>query len=100
MTSSKIRSFSFSADELRSNDELKLEIISYIEYHNASWTNEFIPSEKKFVKDLAEAFWYIDKCEYKTFNDRLTIPADFLQFVDQYNLLKVKRAVLNSPMVN
>src|SRR3954466_15988062 len=62
MTSSKTRTlptFSFS-EEPKSNDELKLEIVSYIEFHDAGWTSEFMASEKKFVRDLAEAFWYID----------------------------------------
>ncbi|GBB99349.1 hypothetical protein RclHR1_00350005 [Rhizophagus clarus] len=83
--------FSFS-NEPKSNDELKLEIISYIESHNTGWTNEFIQSGKKFIRDLAVAFWYIDKCGFKTFNDRFTIPADFLQFVNRYDLMKNKKS--------
>jgi hypothetical protein len=50
-----------------------------------------MPSGKKFVRDLAEAFWYINKCEYKTFNDRFTIPADFLQFFNRYDPLRSKK---------
>ncbi|GBC02645.1 hypothetical protein RclHR1_04730006 [Rhizophagus clarus] len=83
--------FSFS-NEPKSNDELKLEIISYIESHNSSWISEFIQSGKKFIRNLVEAFWYIDKCGFKTFNDKFTIPADFLQFVNQYDPMKNKKS--------
>lgn len=64
VASSKTRTlptFNF-LEELKSNDELKLEIISYMRSYDAGWTSEFMPSGKKFVRDLAEAFWYINKC--------------------------------------
>lgn len=93
MTSSKTRTlptFSFS-EEPKLNDELKLEIVSYIKSHDAGWTSGSMSSGKKFIKDLAEALWYVDKCGYKTFNDRFTIPADFLQFVNRYDPLRSKK---------
>ncbi|PKY50987.1 hypothetical protein RhiirA4_546299 [Rhizophagus irregularis] len=61
--------FSFSQNP-KLNDKLKLDILSYISSHKGGWTFDVISIGKKFIKELSDALWYVDKCGYKTFNDR------------------------------
>ncbi|GBC01660.1 hypothetical protein RclHR1_04280017 [Rhizophagus clarus] len=46
---------------------------------------------KKFIRELSNALWYVDKCESKTFNSKYTIPAEFSQFVDRFDPVKDKK---------
>ncbi|CAB5367427.1 unnamed protein product [Rhizophagus irregularis] len=85
--------FSFSKNP-KLNDKLKLDILSYISSHKGGWTFDVIPIEKKFIKELSDALWYVDKCGYKTFNDRYTIPVKFFQFVGRFDPVREKKRYL------
>ncbi|GBB90339.1 hypothetical protein RclHR1_17260005 [Rhizophagus clarus] len=45
--------FSFSQNP-KTNDKLKLDILSYISSHKSGWTYNIIPVEKKFIKELSD----------------------------------------------
>ncbi|CAI2177235.1 19705_t:CDS:1, partial [Funneliformis geosporum] len=77
--------FNFSLQNSKSNDKLKLDILSYISSHKGGWTCDVIPTGKKFIRELSDVLWYINKCGNKTFNNRYTIPVEFFQFVGRYN---------------
>ena len=85
--------FTFSQNP-KTNDKLKLDILSYISFHKGGWTFNVVFIGKKFIRELSDALWYIDKCESKTFNDKYTIPAEFSQFVDWFNPVKDKKGCL------
>ncbi|PKK57493.1 hypothetical protein RhiirC2_825681, partial [Rhizophagus irregularis] len=85
--------FSFSQNP-KLNDKLKLDILSYISSHKGGWTFDVIPIGKKFIKELSDALWYVDKCGYKTFNDRYTIPVKFFQFVGRFDPVREKKSYL------
>lgn len=46
--------------------QLKLDIISYISFHRGGWSYDAIPIGKRFVRELSDALWHIDKCGHKT----------------------------------
>jgi hypothetical protein len=85
--------FTFSQNP-KMNDKLKLDILSYISFHKGGWAYDVVPIGKKLIKELADALWYVDKCGSKTFNDRYTIPAEFLQFVNRFDPVKEKKGCL------
>ena len=55
------------------NDKLKLDILSYISFHKGGWTCDAVSIGKKFIRELSDALWYVDKYGSKTFNDKYTI---------------------------
>ncbi|CAI2186739.1 953_t:CDS:2 [Funneliformis geosporum] len=61
----------------KANDQLKLDILTYILSHISGWTYDTTSIGKKFIRELSDALWYVDKCGPKTFNDRYTIPIEF-----------------------
>ncbi|RIA85757.1 hypothetical protein C1645_741319 [Glomus cerebriforme] len=73
------------------NDKLKLDILSYISSHKGGWTFDAVSIGKKFIRELSDALWYVDKCGSKTFNDKYTIPVEFSQFVDRFDPVKDKK---------
>src|SRR5688572_5823027 len=73
------------------NDKLKLDILSYISSHKDGWIFDIISIGKKIIKKLLDILWYVDKCEYKTFNDRFIIPVKFFQFVGWFNPVREKK---------
>ena len=75
----------------KTNDQLKLDIFSYILTHKGGWIHDIVPIGKKFIRELSNALWYIDKCDHKTFNDRYTIPVKFIQFVGRFDSVKDKK---------
>jgi hypothetical protein len=85
-----LSTFTFSQNP-KMNDKLKLDILSYISSHKGGWAYDVVPIGKKFIKELADALWYIDKCGSKTFSDRYTIPEELLQFVDRFDPIKEKK---------
>jgi len=82
--------FTFSQNP-KMNDKLKLDILSYISFHKGGWTCDAVSIGKKFIRELSDALWYVDKCGSKTFNDKYTIPAEFSQFVDRFDPVKDKK---------
>ncbi|GBB99452.1 hypothetical protein RclHR1_35260001 [Rhizophagus clarus] len=73
------------------NDKLKLDILSYISFHKGGWTCDAVSTGKKFIRELSDALWYVDKCGSKTFNSKYTIPAEFFQFVNCFDPVKDKK---------
>lgn len=76
----------------KANDQLKLDILAYISSHKGGWTYDATSIGKKFIRELTDALWYIDKCGPKTFNDRYTIPIEFSQFVNRFDPKKEKKS--------
>ncbi|GET01947.1 uncharacterized protein LOC111130598 [Rhizophagus clarus] len=82
--------FTFSQNP-KMNDKLKLDILSYISFHKGGWTCDAVSTGKKFIRELSDALWYVDKCGSKTFNSKYTIPAEFFQFVNCFDPVKDKK---------
>jgi len=80
------------SEKPKANDQLKLDILSYISFHKGGWTYDAISIGKKFIKELSDALWYIDKCGHSTFNDRYKIPAEFSQFFNRFDPVKDKKS--------
>jgi len=69
----RLPAFTFSQNP-KMNDKLKLDL-SYISSHKGGWTCDAVSTiGKKFIRELSDALWYVDKCGSKTFNDKYTIP--------------------------
>ncbi|CAG8513334.1 24273_t:CDS:1, partial [Racocetra persica] len=49
-------------------------------------------TRKEFVKDLAAALWYIDKCDSEKLKSQsCNIPIEMKQFVRRFDIIRLKK---------
>ncbi|CAG8828919.1 26951_t:CDS:2, partial [Racocetra persica] len=63
-------------------EKLRYDIVEWIYENNSGWSNDTaIMTGKEFVKDLASALWYIDKCDPEKLKNRgCSISTEIEQF--------------------
>jgi hypothetical protein len=89
-------SLSFPTFKTSENAKLQLQcdIVEWIKKNGGGWIGIEMANNigSKFVKDLTNAIWYVDKCSMKTLNDRYKIPSLFEEFFGHADPQKHKHA--------
>ncbi|KAF0552079.1 hypothetical protein F8M41_022685 [Gigaspora margarita] len=75
-------------------EKLRYDIVEWIRENNGGWSKDTaMTTGKEFVKDLAAALWYVDKCDPEKLKNRsCNIPVEMEQFTGRYDVIRRKKS--------
>ncbi|CAG8514163.1 21530_t:CDS:2 [Racocetra persica] len=81
------------SDRSNALEKLRYDIVEWIRENNGGWSRDTaITTGKEFVKDLAAALWYIDKCDSEKLKSRsCNVPAEMEQFIGRFDIVRLKK---------